>query len=306
MSKSRFKRLALITVGTSLVLAGTAAAFLVLNRREVTTSSAEAYRHYKLGRENELKLYEKEAMAEYAEALRHDCNFVMATIRLAEQISKRDPERAKSMVASARQSQGSITAREQFALRIFEAQMAKKESKEMEALFDEYVQAFPKDAEPYRQRAMFYLGHQRPAEAVRDLEKLLAINPNDARAYNDLGYYWAGMGDFAKAEDYLKRYRFLAPDQANPYDSLGELYANTGRYEEAEESLKKALAVKPDFVHSVAELGTLEIGRGNPAAAAGISGAPPEMTDKASGMRMDYDVARRFCAERRGPRTKTP
>lgn len=289
VSKSRFKRLALIAAGTSLVLAGTATAFLVLNRREVTTSSAEAYRNYKLGRENELKMYEKEAMASYAEALRHDGNFVMATVRLADCMAKRDPERAKSMVERVKQYQDQITPRERFAMRIFEAHMARLDAKELEALFDEYVRTFPKDAEPYRQRAMFYLNYQRPADGIKDMETVIAINPNDAQAYNQLGYYWAGMGDYAKAEDYFKRYRFLAPDQANPYDSLGELYANTGRYEEAEESLKKALAVKPDFFYSVARFGTIEIGRGNPLAAAEHFRRAAEMTE-GLGLRRDFTL----------------
>jgi tetratricopeptide (TPR) repeat protein len=289
MSRSRLNRLILIVLGTSLVLAGTATAFFVLNRRDVTTTSAEAYRYYRLGRENELKLYHKEAMSAYGEALRHDGHFVMATVRLARYMAERDPERAKSMVQRAKQDQDSITPREQFVLRIFEAHMAKRDAKEMEALFDEYVRKFPKDAEPYRLRGMFYLNHQRPAEAVRDLETMIAINPNDAMAYNSLGYYWAGMGDYAKAEDYFKRYRFLAPDQANPYDSLGELYANTGRYEEAEESLKKALEIKPDFFYSVARFGTIEIGRGNPAAAAEYFRRAAEMTG-GPGLRREFTM----------------
>jgi tetratricopeptide (TPR) repeat protein len=287
VSRNRLKRLALIAVGTSVVLAGTAAAYLVLNRRDVTTSSAEAYRHYRRGRENELKLYEKEAMAEYAEALGYDGHFVMATLRLAGILAKRDPEHAKSLVESVRQYQDQITARERFELRIFGAYMARKDAKEIEALLDECVRAFPKDSEPYRQRAMFYLSHERPADGIKDMERVIAINPNDAVAYNSLGYYWAAMGDYAKAEDYFKRYRFLAPDQANPYDSLGELYVNTGRYEEAEASLKKALQVKPDFVHSVAEMGTLEIARGNPAAAATHYRRAAEMSDSV-GARVEF------------------
>jgi tetratricopeptide (TPR) repeat protein len=264
----RRRILAIVLGVVGVAVAGTAGGFYLRSRRDVTTSSEEAYRFYKLGRENDAKLYEKEATAAYAEALKHDSQFVMATLRLADKISERDPERAKSLVQAAARSRDQITPREELHLRIVEAWIEKHDLKVVEKLYDEYVTRFPGEAEGHRMRGMHLMKVSRPAEAVKEYERLLTINPNDAIAYNYLGYYAFAQGDYAKAEDYFKRYRFLAPDQANPYDSLGELYANTGRYQEAEENLKKALSVKPDFVASVGHLATVEISRGNPLAAA--------------------------------------
>src|SRR5262245_45050302 len=94
----RVRRISLLLLGATVLVAGTAGALLLRGHRDVTTSSEEAYRYYRLGLENEQKLYYKEAMAAWAEALRHDPHFVMAGIRLAAYVSERDPERAKSLV----------------------------------------------------------------------------------------------------------------------------------------------------------------------------------------------------------------
>lgn len=283
---ARFKGLRYVALVLVVGLAGTAAAFYVRSRREVTTSSAEALKSYRLGRENEQKLYDREALAAYAEALRHDPHFVMATIRLAGFMRGRDPQRAKSLVESVSRHRDEITPREELALRIFEAQQGKDPDK-VDALVDELVRRYPEDPEGYQMRANRLARRGKVDEAVAEYQRLLAVNPNYAVAYNSLGYYHAKMGDYAKAEDYLKRYRFLAPEQANPYDSLGELYANIGRYDEAEESLTKALAIKPDFYPSVAHLGTVAVGRGDMLAAAKHYARAAELVDN-PGARIEF------------------
>ena len=251
-----------------LAAAGTAGAFFLRSRRDVTTSSEQAWKAYNEARENDLKMYEREAISGYATALQYDPHFVMATLRLADKMRGRDPDRAKSLLASAARSRDEITPREQLMLRIYEERWGRRDVAALGALYDEYLRRFPDDPEGYLMRCNFLAMQKRTAEALAEYERLLTVNPNYAIAYNTLGYASAARGDFAKAEDYLKRYRYLAPDQANPLDSLGELYAHIGRYEEAEDVLKKALAVKSDFSPAYGHLGTVEIGRGNPAKAA--------------------------------------
>lgn len=268
MSRTLRRRLLFALLGLLLTAGAALGAYAVFGRREVTTSSSEALQYYRLGRENELNFYKKEALAAYAQALERDPSFVMATVRLAAILRDRDPDRARALFERARSSAGALSERERLQLRVFEVVMEGKGSKEMEPLLDEYVRRFPDDPDGYILRAGVYTWSGRMPQAIADLEKLIALNPNYASAYNTLGYYWLSQGDYRKAEEYLRRYRFLAPDQANPNDSLGELYLSIGRYEEAEEFLKKALEVKPDFYPSVAHLGTLDFARGNLVAAA--------------------------------------
>jgi len=272
MARFPIRRAALVALGGLLTAGVALGAYSFLGRREVTTSSAEAYRLYKLGRENELKMYYKDAVANYAEALSHDGHFVMATVRLAAYLRDRDPERAKALMDGIEPFKDSVSKREQLKIRTYETMWKdgawETKEKEIGTLLDEYVRRYPDDPEGYFNRANFYLKANRPKEAMAEYETVLRFNPNFAQAYNSLGYYSLAVGDYAKAEDYLKRYRFLAPDQANPYDSLGEFYATVGRYDDAEESLKKALEIKPDFFPAEGHLGTAALGRGDARAAA--------------------------------------
>ena len=268
LARRRVRVLPLVLALSGLAVAGTAAAYLLRQHRDVTTTSERAWRLYHEGVENDLKMYEREAMSSYAEALRYDPHFAMATLKLADKMRPRDPDRAKSLLASAERERDSLTPREQLVLSLYEERWGRRDMKRIESLIDEYVRRFPKDPEGYRMRADLLANTGRTPEAIAEYEHLIAVNPNYAIAYNTLGYYWASKGDYAKAEDYLKRYRFLAPNDANPYDSLGELWAHTGHYDEAEEALKKAVAIKGDFFAAYGHLGTVEAGRGNYAQAA--------------------------------------
>lgn len=263
MSRALRRRLLLAGLGLVLTAGMALGAYTVLSRREVSTSSAEALRFYRLGRENELAMYTKEAVAAYAEALKQDPHFVMATVRLAALTRDRDPDRARALFDGVRPFVGGVSARERLQVRLFEIGLEQKGAKEMEPVIDEWIRRFPDDPDAYVYRARLYEKTDRMPQAIADLEKVISLNPNYASAYNTLGYYFLGQADYSKAEEYLRRYRFLASEQANPYDSLGELYLSIGRYEEAEEFLKKALEVKPDFYPSLAHLGTLEVARGN-------------------------------------------
>ena len=251
-----------------LAVAGTAGAYFLRARRDVTTTSEKAWRAYHEAVENDLKLYERDAISGYAAALQEDPHFVMATLRLADHMRGRDPARAKSLLVSAARYRDEITEREKLVLQLYEERWGRRDMTVLGKLIDEYVERFPDDPEGYRLRASHLTMIDKGDDAIAEYERLLTVNPNYAFAYNTLGYYWAERGDFAKSEDFLKRYRYLAPDQANPYDSLGEMYARVGRYDEAEESLRKALAIKEDFYASYGHLGSVELGRGHPARAA--------------------------------------
>jgi tetratricopeptide (TPR) repeat protein len=268
MAPRRVRVLPLVLALAGLAVAGTALAFRLRANRDVTTSSEQAYRAYHAGVENDLKMYEREAMSSYAEALRYDPHFVMATLKLAGKMWGRDKERANSLLATALRQRDRVSPRERLVLDIYAERWGKRDVKKLEALIDEYVSQFPKDPEGYQLRAEFFANNGRMPEAIGEYERLIAVNPNYAVAYNTLGYHWASKGENAKAEDYLKRYRYLASDQANPYDSLGEFYVFTGRYDEAEENLRKALSIKDDFYAAWGHLGTVEASRGNPVKAA--------------------------------------
>ena len=193
------------------LLAGSAAAYFVSTRREVTTSSAEAYAAYLKGRENDEKLYHREASSAYAEALAKDPAFAMAMVRLAILSHDKDPSRAGSLLEGACRFREMVSARERLLLDIYRKAMIEKDRAAVEQLTADYLAAYPKSAEGYQLRANQLMKKGQAKEAAEVFGKLLAVNPNYAIAYNNIGYYFLAQGDFGKAEDNLKRYRFLAP-----------------------------------------------------------------------------------------------
>lgn len=269
MTQPRLRKTLVAAALVTAVGGGTAFAVLARDRREVTTTSAEAYDAYRKGSEEEGRLYHKEALSAYAKALELDPHFTMATLRLAYILAGRDRERARSLVQCAARSHGRLNEREELLLAISEAELVERDYEKAGRIVREYVRRFPEEPDAYFRLAGVLMREGKTEEMLATYERLLTLDPNQASAYNSLGYHYIGSRDFVKAEDYLKRYRFLASDQANPYDSLGELYANTGRYDEAEEHLRRALEIKPDFLPAIGHLGTVEVGRGNPEAAAG-------------------------------------
>ncbi|MFN2384726.1 MAG: hypothetical protein ABR576_00275, partial [Thermoanaerobaculia bacterium] len=86
------RRALLIMVGVLVVGAGVAAALLLTGRRDVTTTSDEAYAAYREGTEAERRYYFKEAQLAFARALQLDPEFAMAMLGLARQVGGEQAE----------------------------------------------------------------------------------------------------------------------------------------------------------------------------------------------------------------------
>jgi len=242
-----------------LAAAGVAAALYLSNRRDITTSSDEAYRVYRGAVENERRFYMKEAQAGFAKALELDPEFAMAMLGLARYAEK---ERALSLIRRADRLRSRLTERERLQI---DLQLAYREkgSDEQLKVAREILKRYPNDF-----RAASIVAHHEKAagndeEALRVFARLLEADPNNADAYNMIGYYYGYRGEYDRAIENLKKYQFMAPDQANPHDSLGEIQAYSGRYDEAIENLNRALSIKPDFFVSHDHLGVVHEGKGD-------------------------------------------
>ena len=258
MSVKSRRGIALIAVLFLLVAGGLAALYLT-NRREVTTSSAAAYKAYQEGVENDRRFYRKEARVSFARALALDPNFAMAMLRLA-RLSNSDQR--VSLVDRARRLRGRLTDRERLFVDMFYAELQGKIAERNNlalAIFDKY----PDDVDAAMILCSIEMSQGRAERALEIYSGLLARDPNNAAVYNSIGYYYAWRGDYDRAMENLRKYQFMAPDQANPYDSLGEVQAYSGHYDEAIANLNRALALKPDFFDSIFHLGVVYEGKGD-------------------------------------------
>jgi tetratricopeptide (TPR) repeat protein len=254
------KRRAVSLFGLLLILvAGVAAALLLTNRRDVTTSSDEAYRVYREATENERRFYFKESRVGFARALELDPDFAMAMLGLARMSEK---EQALSLVRRAQKLKGKLTDREQRHIDLHEA-MLEKSPEDRVKIAQEILKRYPDDFRATTTIAMYEASKGRAEEAVRVFTRLLEVDPNSADAYNMIGYHYGYRGDYDKAIENLRKYQFMAPDQANPHDSIGEIQAYSGHYDEAIASLDHALKIKPDFFAAYDHLGVAYEGKGD-------------------------------------------
>ena len=257
---SRKSRRAIVVVSALLLLvAGVGMALFLTNRREVTTTSAEAYQAYRQAIADERRFYSKEARVGFARAVELDPSFVEAMLGLARQS---DRDQAISLTERAGRLRDRLTDRERMHVDMQLAAVKGERQKMMDIARSIHAK-YPEDI-----RAAMALAHNEIAtghteKALAIFADLLAIEPNNADAYNQIGYFYGYRGDYEKAIDNLKKYAFMAPDQANPFDSLGEIEAYSGRYDEAIAHLKQALAIKPDFFEAYGHLGVAYEGKGD-------------------------------------------
>jgi tetratricopeptide (TPR) repeat protein len=245
-------RRTLLVAGIALLLAGGVAAALMLrNRRDFTTSSNAAYQEYVQGVDATERFYFREARAHFAAALKKDPHFVMAMLQLANLSADRDQRRA--LVEAASRFADRLTPREELFLKLQRAMLV-NDKNAIRAAAEQLKQKYPKDATGYMALANQAVLAGRPDDAIQLYKDLVAKAPNNAPAYNQLGYMYAYRGDFPEAIANLRRYAFLAPDQPNPFDSLGEIETYFGHYDDAIRDLNKALALRPDFYQSYGNL----------------------------------------------------
>ena len=252
------RRAFLILVGVLVVGAGVAAALLLTGKRDVTTTSDEAYASYREGLEAERRYYFKEAQLAFARALQLDPDFAMAMLGLARQVGG---EQAETLVKRADRLRNRLSERERMNIDLM---IAGKDGHEKAFQVAEQIRKkYPQDIRSAHVIAGYELARGNMDRAMRIYHQLLEMDPNIAEAYNMIGYYHAYRGNYDLAIENLKKYQFMASDQANPHDSIGEVQANFGRYDEAIANLERALQIKPDFFPAHDHLGVAYEGKGD-------------------------------------------
>ncbi len=101
------------------------------------------------------------------------------------------------------------------------------------------------DASVRRRLSDFYLSNGREAEALVQLERILAAEPNDVVVLNNLAWLLATR-DVAKAEAMARRARAIAPGNPAIADTLGWVLIQAADYAGAVALLREAAAALPD------------------------------------------------------------
>jgi tetratricopeptide (TPR) repeat protein len=206
---------------------------------EVTTHSAEAYRHYLKGNELARKYYNSEAIKSYERALAYDSTFAMAYYALAVLKDSR-------LAAKAAEYMDHASTKERYYIRSLVAQVSGDQKRAMRELRD-LLKRYPDEKDALLNLGWNCFQRGENEKAIDYFQQILDIDPLCKTALNLMTYMYHAAGDFDQAMQTINRYLELAPDEANPYDTRGDIYAANGLLEEAIDSYEEALSIKPDF-----------------------------------------------------------
>jgi tetratricopeptide (TPR) repeat protein len=117
--------------------------------------------------------------------------------------------------------------------------------REAQASFRKAISLDPTYEEPYYNLATT-LRNENNEEAIRLLEKAIAIDPNYALAHREMGLMLRISERFLDAEYHLHRAIELTTSDGWAYIYLGNLLWTQGRLEEAETAFRKAVDVWPE------------------------------------------------------------
>jgi tetratricopeptide (TPR) repeat protein len=120
---------------------------------------------------------------------------------------------------------------------------------------NDLLEMYPKDKHLLYLAGNWLMGENGDEQALRIMEKALALDKNYPAALNDLAYLYARNRQFAKAFADMDRYVALLPKEPNPQDSYGELLRMAGNFEGSLQHYRAALKIDPDFITSQVGLG---------------------------------------------------
>jgi tetratricopeptide (TPR) repeat protein len=218
----------------------------------VTTSSAEARALYQKGMQDYENLYLERCNDDWRAAVKADPNLAVAWVWIA--FNSSNPmemsaarERAKALAPKATPGE-----------KLMIAWISKAQEGDFIggiSAMNDMLELYPKDKHLLYLAGNWLLLENGDDQALRIIQKALALDKNFPAALNDLAYLHARNREFAKAFAAMDRYVALLPTEPNPHDSYGELLRMAGNFEGSLQHYRAALKIDPDFVTSQVGLG---------------------------------------------------
>ena len=231
---------------------------------DLTTPSADAYRHYIAGMDLMYAYRPVEAERRFRDAIALDSTFAGAWYGLA--LCQRETPRRREAIARAVQYIDGANRRDQHYILAQQAWLdGDFETTELElaAIIDEY----PQEKEAFYHLGILYSMQRKNQAAIAMLNEVVNIDPGHKDAFNNLAYAYSREGDYEQAIRAVDRYIELAPDEPNPCDTRGDLLCRQGNLPEARAAYLNALEIDPDYITSTRKLGHVHLWAGDYAAA---------------------------------------
>lgn len=218
----------------------------------VTTSSPQARALYQKGMQDYENLYLERCNDDWRAAVKADPNLAVAWAWIA--FNSTDPKEVSAAREKAKALAHALPAGE----RLMVSWVVKVQEGDFIdgiSAMNDLLEMYPKDKHLLYLAGNWLMGENGDEQALKLMEKALALDKNYPAALNDLAYLYARNREFAKAFADMDRYVALLPTEPNPQDSYGELLRMAGNFEGSLHHYRAALKIDPDFVTSQAGLG---------------------------------------------------
>ncbi len=218
----------------------------------VTTSSAQARALYEKGMQDYEYLYLERCNDDWRAAVKEDPSLAVAWAWIA--FNSSNPQEVSAAREKAKASAPKTTQGEQLMV----SWIAKVQEGDFIggiSAMNDLLEMYPKDKHLFYLAGNWLMGENGDEQALRIMEKALALDKDYPAALNDLAYLYARNRQFEKAFAAMDRYVALLPKEPNPQDSYGELLRMAGNFEGSLQHYRAALKIDPDFVTSQVGLG---------------------------------------------------
>ncbi len=213
----------------------------------VTATSAKGRELYQKGMEDYENLYLERCNEDWRAAVKEDPSVAVAWAWIA--FNSRNPAEVSAARQKAKALLPQVTPGEKLMIQWISNVQEGNFIAGIEAMND-MLAIFPKDKHLLYLAGNWLMGENGNDQALKLLDRALAIDKNYPAALNDAAYVYARNRQFAKAFQMMDHYVVVLPKEPNPHDSYGELLRMAGHFDEALTHYKMALKVDPKFASS--------------------------------------------------------
>jgi tetratricopeptide (TPR) repeat protein len=213
----------------------------------VTASSAKARGLYERGMQDYENLYLERCNDDWRAAVTEDPSIGVAWAWIA--FNSRNPAEVSAARDKAKSLIPQVTPGEKLMIQWIANVQEGNYIAGISAMND-MLAMFPKDKHLLYLAGNWLMGENGDDQALKMLERALALDKNYPAALNDAAYVYARNRQFSKAFSTMDRYVAVLPKEPNPHDSYGELLRMAGHFDDSLAHYRMALKVDPNFTSS--------------------------------------------------------
>ncbi len=226
-----------------------------------TSSSPEAFKHYRAGMDLMNAQRFDEAIEEFQHAVTFDSTFALPYMRIGMSyvFDGRLQEGAKYF-AQALEHEAKLPIRDRHLLDVYADTWLKREFDNAFTKLESFVSRYSDDKEGHTIFALFL--HELKNDTTRafeHLDKALALDPAYQLALSAYATAYERRGNIDKAIEWTEKILQLHPESPQPYLELGGFYAAQMRYDEAIAKYHALLAQTPEHPQALLKLSQLHI-----------------------------------------------